>query len=94
MSDLQEQLEIGRQAGEFLKYLSEHPYFEGLLERVKLEHARLILDLPPEHKDLFAKYRHRMNAFADVLEFVRGDIYQAQEALKELNGEKDKGGLL
>ena len=93
--DLQEQLEVGKQAEDFLKYTQEHPYFEGLLERIRLEHARLILDLAPDHHELFAKYRHRMNMIADIMEFVRGDVFLGAEAFKQINGlvDEDKGLL-
>uniref|UniRef100_A0A6H1ZR45 Uncharacterized protein n=1 Tax=viral metagenome TaxID=1070528 RepID=A0A6H1ZR45_9ZZZZ len=92
--DLQEQLEIGKQAEDFLKYLAEHPYFEGLLERVKLEYARQILELMPDRKEAFSLMKSEMLGIDEIMNAVRGDIYLASEALKKLSGEEDKGGLL
>ena len=93
--DLQEQLEVGKQAEDFLKYLSEHPYFEGLLERVKLEYARRILDLQPASKDDFSLYRASMTAVDEIMNAIRGDIYLGSEAFKQLNGESEQPkGLL
>jgi hypothetical protein len=92
--ELQDQIDTGRQAEEFLRYTSEHPYFEGLLERIRLEYARLILDLPPNDKDWFTYYRHKMDGIAEVMNAVRGDIYFASEALKQIDGVIDRGGIL
>jgi hypothetical protein len=94
--ELQDQIDTGRQAEEFLRYTSEHPYFDGLLERVKLECARLILDLSisPETRDQYLVLRGRMFGFDDVMNAVRGDIYLASEALKQRDGIIDKGGIL
>ena len=92
--DLQEQLELGNQAEEFLKYVTDHPYFQGLIERMKLEYARQILDLPAENIELFRGFRYRMSGVDDVMNAVRGDIYLGSDALKKLNGEPETGGLL
>jgi hypothetical protein len=90
--DLQEQLEVGKQAEDFLRYLSEHPYFEGLLERVKLELSKLILNLSisPETRDQYLVLRGRLFGVDDALEAVRGDVYLAAEAFKQLNGIVDE----
>jgi hypothetical protein len=92
--ELHDQVEIGRQAEEFLRYTSEHPYFEGLLERVKLEYARRILELEPTDKDNFSLYRSAMSTIDEVMNAVRGDIYLASEALKQIDGVIDRGGIL
>lgn len=92
--DLQEQLEIGRQAEDFLKYVSEHPYFEGLIERIKLEYARQILDTAALDKDVFSRLKWQMDAVAGITYAVSGDIAMGSEALKQLDGVKDTGGLL
>lgn len=93
--DLQEQIDTGKQAEDFLRYLAEHPYFEGLLERVKLELARTILDLDPDKTESFTYCRSRMIGVDDVMNAVRGDVYLAQEAFKRANGlvDEDKGLL-
>jgi hypothetical protein len=88
--DLQEQIDTGKQAEDFLRYLSDHPYFEGLLERVRLELARQILDLVPQQKDAFSEKMSQMNGVGMVLDAVRGDIYLAAEAFKQLNGLVDE----
>jgi hypothetical protein len=93
--DLQEQLEIGKQAETFNRYVNENPYFLGLLERVKLEYARRILDLMPEQKDDFASFRSKMDAIGDVMEAVRGDIFLGAEAMKKIDGVSDEAkGIL
>jgi hypothetical protein len=92
--ELQDQIDTGRQAEEFLRYTSEHPYFEGLLERIKLEYARRILELRPSETDDFSFNRQAMYAIDGVMNAVRGDIYLASEALKQIDGVIDRGGIL
>lgn len=87
--DLQEQLEIGKQAETFNRYVNENPYFLGMLERIKLEYARRILDLMPEQKDDFALFRSKMDAIGDIMDAVRGDIFLGSEALKKIDGAPD-----
>jgi hypothetical protein len=95
MDELQEQLERGKQAEDFLKYTQEHPYFNGLLERVKLEYARSLLEADPFASEILLKRRVQMMAIDDVMEAIRGDIYLGGEALKRLNGETEEPkGLL
>jgi hypothetical protein len=93
--DLQQQLEIGKQAEDFLKYTQEHPYFTNLLERVKLEYARRILGLEPIDKNDFTLYRSAMIAIDEIMNSVSGDIYLGAEAFKKLTGvtEEPKGLL-
>jgi hypothetical protein len=98
--ELQDQIDTGRCAEEFLRYTSEHPYFEGLLERIKLEYARQILEIDPTYygrkpaRDQFVELKLQMNAMDGVMNAVRGDIYIASEALKQMEGIIDKGGIL
>jgi hypothetical protein len=93
--DLQEQIDTGKQAEDFLRYLADHPYFEGLLERVKLELARGILELSPNDAEVFVRLRCKMDGVSDIMNAVRGDVYLAQEAYKRANGlvDEDKGLL-
>ena len=93
MDDLQEQLEVGRQAEQFLRYIEENPYFNELLERIKLTYAQHILTLHPSEKDKFAVLAERKDAIDEVIEAVRGDIALASMALKQIEGEKPKGLL-
>jgi hypothetical protein len=92
--ELQDQLEIGKQAEDFLKYIHEHPYFEGLLDRIKLEYARRILELHPLD-DSFKTIKSSMDAMNEVMNAIRGDIYLGSEAFNKLNGttEEPKGLL-
>jgi phosphoenolpyruvate carboxylase len=95
MDDLQQELEIGKQAEDFLRYTSEHPYFNGLLERIKLEMARVILDLNFSAKDEFSDMKSQMVGVDQIMNAIQGDIYIAREALKRLNGETEEPkGLL
>ena len=92
--ELQDQIDTGRQAEAFLRYTRENPYFEGLLERMRLEYARLMLDLGPHHTQEFTALRIGMSTIDEVMNAVRGDIYLASEALKQREGIIDKGGIL
>ncbi len=93
--DLQEQLEIGHQAEAFLKYTSEHPYFEGLLERVKLELSAQMLSLRPEQRDEFSSIVSEMLGVSLVKHAIHGDIFLGGEAFKQLSGIIDENkGLL
>jgi hypothetical protein len=95
MDELQEQLERGKQAEDFLKYTQQNGYFTNLLERVKLEYARNILSLSPVQTDEFTDYQCRRTGVDDVMNAVRGDIFLGGEALKRLNGETEEPkGLL
>ena len=91
--DSQEQLEIGRQAEEFLRYTEEHLYFTGLIERIKLTYAQRILSLNPDQGDAFSVLKERMDVWDEILNAVRGDISVASEALKQLEGVPEKGLL-
>lgn len=90
MDDLQEQLGIGNQAEEFLKYVSEHPYFEGMLERIRLEYGRQILSLLPEETAIFTALRTKMDAIDDVMNVARNDVLIGSDALKKLSGESEQ----
>ncbi len=92
--DLQEQLEIGKQAEEFNKYIEEHAYFKGLLERIKLQYAKEILGLRHDQRGEFAVLRCKAAGLEDVLNAVKGDIYLGTSALEEMEGKKPTGGLL
>ena len=92
--ELQDQIDTGRQAEEFLRYTSDHPYFEGLIQRMQLEYAKRILDLAPDEVDAFRTLRVASNAVGDIKEAILGDIYLASEALKQREGIIDKGGIL
>jgi hypothetical protein len=93
---LQEQLEQGKQAEDFLKYTQDNLYFKGLIERIKLQYATNILSLNSGQKDEFTSYRCKMEAVEDILNAVSGDIYLGAEAFKTLNEPPDlmKGGIL
>lgn len=84
--DLQQQLEIGKQAEDFLKYTTENLYFRELIERIKLTYAQTILSLDKGQKDEFSSYRSKMEAVEDILNAVSGDIYLGGEAFKKLEG--------
>jgi hypothetical protein len=101
--ELQDQIDTGRQAEEFLRYTSEHPYFNGLIDRMKLELVRHILEMDVRAyklsgldaaKEMFIAKRMQMHILDDVLDAVRGDIYLASEALKQIDGVIDRGGIL
>jgi hypothetical protein len=92
--ELQDQIDTGRQAEEFLRYTQEHPYFEGLLDRIKLEMTKQILMLTPQQTYTFAEIKSEMNGIDQIMNAVRGDIYLASEALKQIDGVIDRGGIL
>ena len=92
--DPQEQLRIGKEAEDFLQYVSEHPYFSGLLERIKLEYARQLLGLNHTETAVFTDLRCRTTGIDDIMNAVRGDIAMGTEALKEIDVVKETGGLL
>ena len=91
--DLQAQVEIGRQAEEFLRYVEERPYFRNLIERIKLELAQQILSLPADEKETFSILKRRMDAVEEILYAVNGDVAIAREALKQIEGVKEQGIL-
>jgi hypothetical protein len=94
--DLQAQLEVGKQAEEFFKYITENTYFTELIERIKLTYVQDILSFNPGQKDEFSSYRSKMDAVEDIINSVRGDIFLGSEAFKKLNEPPElmKGGIL
>ena len=92
--DLQHQVEVGRNAEEFFKYINERPYFRELIERIKLEYAQRILSLKPEDKESFANYKSKMNAFDDIENAVLGDIKAGELALNQQEGRTPPEGIL
>jgi hypothetical protein len=92
--ELHEQIETGRQAEEFLRYVQDHPYFNGLLERVKLELMQRVFELHPMQKDEFTTLMTRIQFIPEIMGAVSGDIYLASDAFAKLNGVKESGGLL
>jgi hypothetical protein len=92
--ELHEQIETGRQAEEFLRYTQEHPYFSGLLDRIKLELMQQIFALHPMQKDEFTTKMICIQFIPEIMGAVSGDIYLASDAFAKLNNEKEPGGLL
>ena len=92
--DLQHQVEVGRQAEDFYKYLNENPYFRELIDRIKLEYAGRILSLKPEDKESFTAYKSKMNAFDDIENAVLGDIKAGEMALNQQEGRTPPDGIL
>ena len=92
--NLQDQLEIGRQAEEFIRYLEDHPYFEGLIARIRLEYESRILELYYEQTDEFKKLMLERDAILGLMDIVKGDIQAGAMAFEELNGIKRPGGIL
>lgn len=92
--DLQHQVEVGRNAEEFFKYINERPYFRELIERIKLEYAQRILSLKPEDKESFTTYKSKMNAFDDIENAVLGDIKAGEIALNQQEGRTPPEGIL
>ncbi len=93
--DFTEQLEIGRQAEEFKQYIEEHPYFNGLIDRMKLEYVRVLLDLNPDQTEEFTITKSEMRTLDQIPNAISGDIYMGQQAYEKLNGlsEEPKGLL-
>ena len=93
--DLQQQLETGKNAEDFKRYIDEHPYFRELLERVKLEYAKQILSADPLDSHVLMRGRISMIAIEELTNAISGDIYMGQQAYEKLNGlsEEPKGLL-
>lgn len=92
--DLQEYLEVGKQAEEFNRYINEHPYFLSLLDRIKLEYSKTILGLRPEEKDRFSLLTQSIIALDDIMNNVRGDIALGADAFSRMNSEPRIEGIL
>lgn len=92
--DLQDQVDIGKRAEDFLRYLDDNPYFYDLINRVKLQYSANILSLNSSEKDKFAINIERMDVWSnEIIDAVRGDIQVAIHALKIMEGEPEKGLL-
>lgn len=92
--DLQDQLEIGQQAEEFLRYVDENPYFRKLIERVVLEYSARLLGLKPDQRDDFSRLKERVDVWqSEILDAIGGDIANAREALRMMEGNKQQGIL-
>lgn len=92
---LQKQVEIGRQAEEFLGYIAERPYFNSLLERLSLELARQVLSLSAKDLEEFTTLQIKRETLSEIIEAARGDVQVGAHALSLLNGATtDAGSLL
>ena len=93
--DLTEQLRIGQEAEDFKRYIEEHPYFNGLIDRMKLEYVKVLLDLQPDQKDDFCITKSEMRTLDQIPNAISGDIYLGQRAYEQINGisEEPKGLL-
>lgn len=94
MDELQEQLELGRQAREFEMYINMTPYFNKLVERIKLKYAADILNLHPTQKDEFVMNRCGIITLDDLMNTIISDIYIGEQADNAMSGVKDDKGLL
>ena len=92
--ELQQLVEIGRQAEQFLEYLKENPYFRQLLERITMELMQQMYGLTTNDKDIFVILKAQMEIIPEILDAVSGDILMAQDALKKLEGEEEKSPIL
>ena len=92
--ELQQLVEIGRQAEQFLEHLKENPYFRQLLERIKMELMQQMYGLTTNDKDIFVILKAQMEIIPEILDAVSGDILMAQDALKKLEGEEEKSPIL
>lgn len=92
--DLQEQLEIGQQAEGFLRYIEENKYFEELIQRVVLEYSARVLSLRGDQATEFLKLKERLDVWQyEILNAIRGDVGNATEAQRLLEGKPEKGLL-
>jgi len=80
LEELQKQVELGRQAEEFLKYISERPYFCTMLEALKLGHFKMLGELAPDKMEEFKNIRTRMILLDEIVEVVRSDVFIGQHA--------------
>jgi hypothetical protein len=93
--DLQEQLEVGKQAEDFLRYTAEHPYFNGLLERMRVSIFQEIGMLDPSETEAFRTLKIRMDCIPLISDTITAEIFIGAEAFKKLTGvtEEPKGLL-
>lgn len=92
--ELQQLVEIGRQAEQFLGYLKENPYFGQLLERIRMELMQQMYGLTTNDKDIFVILKAQMEILPEILGAVSGDILMAQDAWRKLEGEEEKSPIL
>lgn len=94
MDELQEQLELGRQAKEFKSYISMTPYFYKLLDRERMKYVGEIISLTPLQTDEFTMNKSALVALEELVNTINFDVSIGDEAEKRLNGEVESGGLL
>jgi hypothetical protein len=86
--DKYERMEIGRQAEEFLQYIEEKPYFEEMIERMRLGLMAEMCSLRSNQKDEWAVLSDRFHFLAEIVNMARGDVFIGREAYESENGLK------
>ena len=86
--DKYEQIENGRQAEEFLKYINENPYFENMIERMRLGLMAEMCSLRSHQREEWSVLSDRFHFLAEIVNMARGEAFVGQEAYEYENGLK------
>ena len=90
-----DELEIGRQAEEFLTYINEKPYFNAMIDRIRLGLMTEMAGLRPSQSEEWKALSERFHFLPEIVNMARGDVYVASVALEAMKGEKKSvGGIL
>lgn len=92
--DIYEQMEQGRQAEEFLKYVQEHPYFEEMLDRMRLGIMAEMCALRPGQTEEFKTLSERFHFLPEIVNMARSEVLIGREAYESVNGIKHAEGIL
>ena len=85
-----DELELGRQAEEFLTYINEKPYFNEMIDRIRLGLMTDMAGLRPSQSDEWKSLSERFHFLPEIVNMARGDVYVAQVALEAMSNNKTR----
>ena len=85
-----DEMEIGRQAEEFLTYINEKPYFNEMIDRIRLGLMTDMASLRPSQYEEWKTLSERFHFLPEIVNMARGDVYVASVALEAMKESKTR----
>jgi len=87
----QELINRGSDAEQFQRYISEHPYFNSVVEEAREILTKKINSLKPDEQMKFTVYQSMLISINELVNLIEVDIYAGQKALEKLQTNGDEG---
>ena len=85
-----DEMEVGRQAEEFLTYINEKPYFNEMIDRIRLGLMTDMAALRPSQSEEWKSLSERFHFLPEIVNMARGDVYVASVALEAMSSGKTR----